>query len=180
MPEEETKPYEEYEIKGALIKIMPSLADQNLFRKLSVQIQEDYKVVEQLLEALGSEIKHQPAEVSTLVHSLLRNYTGTALGYIIDPLHSKSIIVDRITQICEIIMLITERRIMRLLDKVRKGQLAPNDDISREINNIIRLHEISMIAIREVTNRLITLARINAPAPYRPPLANVKMGFDLM
>jgi len=172
----------EYEARGAIIKIMSQTADQHLFRKLSLQVDEDYKVIEEILRELGAEdeIRKQPLEISTLVHYLLKNYMGTALGQIIHPLHGKQIIVDRLIQITELLAIITERRISNMLERIRKGQIPPTEDVSKEIKTIIRMHQISMIAIREALNRFITLLHINAPAPLRPPLANVKMGYDLM
>jgi len=32
--------------------------------------------------------------------------------------------------------------------------------------------------VRELINRLLTTVHINAPATIRPPLANIKIGYD--
>jgi len=38
--------------------------------------------------------------------------------------------------------------------------------------------ELSFLTIRELLNRLLTSVHINAPPPVRPPLVNVKLGYD--
>lgn len=181
MPKKNDQPetQEQVQPQGAIIKVYPEHAERNLFRMLGIQINADVKELEQLLHEMGiEEIKDLPSKEAVMLHFQLRHTTGTTLGQIIDPVNGKGIIVDRIIQTYERVSTIMEKKIEKLLKNMEYSKLN-KIDVVKEVDEIITLYDIAMRCVRETMNKLTTLVSINAPATLRPPLANVKLGYDL-
>lgn len=165
--------------QGAIIKVYPDHAERNLFNKISIQANIDVKELEQLLQEMGiEEIKELPSKEAVMLHFQLRNVIGTTLGQIIDPVNGKGIVVDRIIQAYERVSAIVEKKIEKLIKGMEYSKLN-RIDVIKEVEDIVQIYNISMRVLRETMNRLITLVSVNAPATLRPPLANVKLGYDL-
>jgi len=178
MPENEEM---EFQPRGSIIKVIPDIANRSLFGSLGQQVAEDITDINKILEKLGeTDVKNLPLQVSILVHYLLRNYTTTPLGYIIDPVNGTSILKDRMLQILQLLESIVERKIRELQREARIRRKDPGFDIGQKIDDIINLHHIIMLASRESMNRLRNLQSINARPDKRPPLANVKIGYDII
>ena len=162
--------------RGVIIKIDPRTCEDILFRQMAYQLGEDTSIQEIPKEV--DEIKEIPMRASMLMHFLTKNYLSTLLGgQIISPFMGKMIVLDRISQFGEILLSVCKRRISDLEKRIYEKKMR-GEDFEKEIREILEDFELTFIVIRELINRLLTALHINSPPPIRPPLVNIKLGYD--
>ena len=162
--------------RGVIIKIDSRQAEETLFKQMAYQISEDTRLSE-LPEEI-EKIKDIPMKISTLLHFLTKHYLSVPLGgQIISPLFGKEIVIDRIAQFSEMLLSVINNRLLELQHKIEEKKMK-GEDFEEEIREILTSIDISFIVVRELINRQLTAVHINAPVNLRPPLANVKIGFE--
>ena len=180
MPEEESRRNDE--IVGrrtAVIKIDPLLAEENLFQKLQQQVVKDGKI-EKLLKKFR-EIESGPQTVMALVHVLMRQVLANPLGYIIPPEYGAGIVKDRIVQLATILLNMLAEEVDKFEKEIEQALKEKKDyEVEQTVSKMIALHQNSLIAIREIMNRLLVLYLLNHPPELRPPLAQVKLGMEVI
>lgn len=164
-------------VKGVIIKVDPRNAEESLFKQMSYQVSEDTTIHEFPKEV--DAIKDIPTKVSFLIHFLTKHYMGSVLGgQIISPHMGKDIYLDRSIQFAEVLVTIHNRRLSELEKKINEKKIR-GEDFEYELREMLEWLELSFLTIRELLNRLLTSVHVNAPPPVRPPLVNVKLGYDM-
>jgi len=162
--------------RGVIIKIDARAAEESLFRAMSYQISEDTTIQEIPKEV--DEIKGLPLKASLLIHFLTKHYFGSILGgQIISPHMGKDIVLDRIIQFTEMLLSIHHNRLTSLQKKIVEKKLR-GEDFESELRELLEYLDLVFIVVRELINRQLTAVHVNAPPPLRPPLVNVKLGYD--
>jgi len=162
---------------AVVIKVDPKIVDETLFREF--QIQMEVEPQEQLPEE-AREIKEIPAKVASLIQVLTKHYFASALGgKIISPHFGRDILIDRAIQFTEILFSIHRQRISTLVKKIEEKKLM-GEDFEKEIRELIEYPDLAFVTVRELLNRLLTALHINLPPELRPPLVNVKLGYDVV
>ncbi len=167
----------EREGEGArgIIRVEAGLAEENLFKQLALQILEAYAP-----EEFETRIESMPRMVAKLVHIITKEYFSTPLGgQILDPRYSRDIVIDRVCQFMEVLLNVHRRYIEELLQNIQYKKMK-GEEFRDELAKILNNFKIIYIVARELMNRLLVLSQINLPAPVRPPLANVKLGFEIV
>jgi len=165
---------EEAEQPGYIIKVDSRAAEENLFRLLAYQADSKYAIKTPEVE----EIKRVPSKVSAYIHELTRHYFNTILGgQIISPYMGRDIVLDRAIPFTEVLLSMLHERIQNLSKEIESKKLR-GEDFEKEIRELLEYPEIAFITVRELLNRLLTAVHINAPPHLRPPLVNVKLGYD--
>ncbi len=164
-----------------LVKINPAVAEASLFTKLSVQlspelVQEIKQGKSELLPPERIIVKY-PNQVALMIHTLMRHNTSSVLGQIIPPSMGRTIIIDRISQAATVLLDEYREHVEKVTNKILEKKLR-GEDFEEEIRSLVEMQKLIMIALREITNRLAVLYAINLPVRARPPLANVKMGYE--
>jgi len=161
--------------KGVIIRVDTESVERSLFQQIAKQLLEPYRPedYEQRLERI-------PLEVSKLVELIMKYYVSTPLGgQILDPVHSIDIIIDRIIQFVEILFTVQREYIHEIKSKI-KNRTISREEVEDLVRRLLQNYKIIFITTRELMNRLYVLLQINAPAKIRPPLANVKIGYDVI
>jgi len=162
--------------RGVIIRIDSRAAEEQFFRAMSYQISEDTTIQEIPKEA--EEIKSLPQKASLLIHFLTKHYFGSILGgQIISPHMGKDIVLDRIIQFAEMLLTIHQNRLNNLQKKILEKKLR-GEDFENELRELLEYLDMSFLVVRELINRQLTAVHVNAPPPLRPPLVNVKLGYD--
>jgi len=171
----------ELEYQGALIKVDPIFAERNIFEKIAGSLdQQVLKAMDEVIENLGGrDIEASTIAVKALSYKLKSLFIDPVLGQIIHPIHGKEILMDRIELMCDISLSVLQQRLQSLIDKIKTRQYSPDEDIGGKLAQLLYMYEILTLALRETMNQLLTLFHINVPPTKRPPLANVKIGFDI-
>ncbi len=161
--------------RPTLVRLDSMIAEKSLFEKLSYQVSRELvlpKEKEKEIPAMTF-----ASSVAMMVHSLLRHNTSTTLGHIVSPQWGRKIVVDRIIQACEILIEEYKSKVYETTSKILDKKLR-GEDFEGEVRELIEYQRLTLIAMREVINRYVTLFHINMPSPLRPPLANVKIGYE--
>lgn len=172
--------------RTALIRVTPQFAEGNLIAKLATQVspelqQELRQKPEEELSAYfgGRAVTRYPNVVALMVHVLMRHYTSSVLGHIIPPTMGRTIILDRIRQVASTLLDEYRSYVDEVTRKIAEKKLA-GKDFEDEVRNLIALQKLILIALSELANRWATLYTVNLPVRQRPPLANVKMGIEVI
>ena len=160
------------EPSAALIRIDPRLAMEGLFKGLYIQAADEYQVDEDLAAAQSVSLR-----VHALVEALCKHYFGTVLGQVIHPRFGRGLVIDRIIAANEVIVGLLRRRLVDVLARI---QAADAEEAARLVETMLSDIEFTFIAMREVVNRFMTLLHLNLPASLRPPLANIRIGYDVV
>jgi len=175
MADDDDKDYEEISMKPTIIQVDPGVVENSLFRSMGYQADSHDSL--ELTKEL-EELKGIPDKVGVLLELLTRNYLRTLLGgQIISPLMGEDIVLDRVVQFTEMLMSVYIKNINKLVKNIEAKKIS-GEDFEIELVSLIEYMDSFFIVIREVMNRLITVMHINAPQPVRPPLVNVKIGYD--
>jgi len=165
--------------RAAIVRIDPTVAEEALFRKLQQQVIEDEKIDEVL--ARLSELKSGPEQVAAIVHVVMKQNVGTLLGYIIPPESGAGIIKDRIVQIAVVLLEMLREKVQRIEEEISQSLREGKDyEVNDRVRELIQEHHSAIIAIREIMNRFLVLYHLNLPPGYRPPLAQVKLGMEVI
>jgi len=165
--------------RAAVLKIDPLIAEENLFQKLSKQVESDSSI-RKVLEELKS-VQSGPARTAAIVHMMMRHNVSTLLGHIIPPQSGSKIIKDRIVQAATILLEMLREEVEKLEKEITQSIREGKDfEVGRNVKKMIQLHLDVLIAIREIMNRYIVLYSLNLPPEYRPPLAQVKLGVEVI
>jgi len=165
--------------RKAVIRVNPGLAEETIFRKLPQQVIEDEKI-EDVLERL-SELKSGPERVAAIVHLVMKQNVGTTLGYIIPPETGANIIKDRIVQNATVLLEMLKEEVDKLNIEIEVALREGKDyKVAENVKDIVQVHHESLIAIREIMNRYLVLYMLNMPANMRPPLAQIKLGMEII
>ncbi len=162
-----------------IIKVDPRLAEEQLFQKMGLHSVEMQKLKEPPEDI--KKIREAMARASQMIHEVLTPYMGTILGgQIIDPRNARDIILDRVTQIAEILVGEYRKRVSEFLRKVESIGVRPvnREELVNEALILIEYPRLVQIVLREILNRFITSLYLNAPPHLRPALVNVKIGYD--
>jgi len=175
MSEERERGYARSE-RGLVIKVDSRITEDTLFKEMA------YQIPQQMLPSEVSkdlaDLSSVPRKVTQFVHSILQPYMSTILGgQIISPHMGKDIVIDRIIQFAEIMLVQVQSRLGALSKKIYEKKIR-GEDFEAELRDIFDTIDTSFITVRELINRLLTTVHINAPATIRPPLANIKIGYD--
>jgi len=158
-----------------IIRVDSSIAEDYLFKQIAMQMLEPYAP-----EDFEARIEMIPKAVSKLLHVITKDYFSTPLGgQIMDPRYSKEIVVDRICQFIEILIGVQREYINGLLQRMKSSRIG-GEDFEMEIKKILTNFNIIYIVARELMNRLLIVMQINLPSRMRPPLANVKLGYEII
>ena len=68
---------------------------------------------------------------------------------------------------------------LRLVKKIEEKKLR-GEDFENEIRELLQYPDTAFITVRELINRLLTALHINLPPELRPPLVNLKVGYDVV
>jgi len=162
---------------GYIIKIDSARAEQILFEEMAHNYAKILKAPEipDDIRQLGK----PPDRVALIVHLMMMHYTGTMLGgQIISPQFGLDIFIDRVIQVAEILLHRVGVEKLRELGRKIREKKVKGEDVIRELQEIQAWKTDVFIATREVINRFLTAMHINAPPPVRPPLVNIKLGYD--
>ena len=178
MPEDQKKA-DEVPLEAGIIKIAPQIPEKLLFERLNINIERDANVLS-ILERL-KDVVEGPERVYTIVHILLKQPLSSPLGYIIPPNAGSGILKDRMVQVSSILINFLSDMVKSFENEIMAAiQEGKNYEVEAKTRELIQYHIDAMIAAREAINRLFILYTINLPAKYRPPLANVKFGLDML
>ena len=159
----------------SIIRIDSSVAEDYLFKQIAIQLLEPYTP-----EDFETRIEAIPKTVSRLVHVITKEYFSTPLGgQILDPRYSREILVDRVAQFIEILLSVQREYIRSLKERIRERRIR-GEDFEYELKRILNNFDVIFIVARELMNRLNVLMQINLPGRLRPPLANVKLGYEIV
>ena len=159
-----------------IIKIDPRTVEDILFRQMAYQISEETPIQEIPPEV--ETVKELPTRAAILIHFLTKHYMSTVLGgQIISPYMGRDIALDRIIQYAEMLLSVLYNRLQELEKEIRAKKMR-GEDFEKEVHLMLDNMEIILIVVREITNRILTAMHINSPPPLRPPLVNVKLGYD--
>ena len=183
MPDEEARqpPQQGGAVLGraAIIKIDPLLAEESLFQRLQQQVAATPDIAKIIKEY--SEAESGPKAIMAIVHVLLRQALASPLGYIIPPDAGANIVKDRIVQSATTLLEMLQEQVRKTQEEIEKSLREGRDyEVEKNARRIIALHHLSLLAIREVMNRYIVLYTINLPPNLRPPLAEVKLGMEVI
>jgi len=179
LSEEESKSGAARVAGGAIVKVDPVLAEEVLFQKIPQQVTTTPDVAK-ILKQLN-EVESGPQQVMALVHVLMRQVIATPLGHIIPPEAGARIVKDRIVQSATALLSVLMDRIRELQAEIESSLREGREyEVEEKVRKIISMHLASMVAIREVMNRYLVLYTINLPPNLRPPLAQVKLGMEVI
>lgn len=160
-----------------VIRIDPKAVEETLFREFHYQMEVDEK---EGLPEDAEAIKGVPSKIAGLIQVLTRHYFSSVLGgKIISPHFGKDILIDRAIQFTEILFSIHTQRIADLVKKIEEKRIR-GEDFENEIRELLQYPETAFITVRELINRLLTALHINLPPELRPPLVNLKVGYDVV
>lgn len=163
----------------AIVKVDPLLAEEHFFQKLQQQVVET-RTINEFIKKF-SEVESGPDAVMSLVHILMRQIVSKPLGYIVHPETGASIIRDRIVQSATILIDLLKEEIHNIEMEIEKSLREGRDyEVEKNVRKMVSLHQVGLIAIREVMNRFMTLYTINLPSNMRPPLAQLKLGMEVI
>ncbi len=161
--------------QGVIIRVDTAAAESHLFEKIAKQLLEPYEP-----EDAEARLQRIPLTVAKLLDLIMKHYVSTPLGgQILHPSESSDILIDRISQFAEILFAVQREYIREIKARIRSRTIT-KEEIETQVRNLQQNFDIISITLRELMNRQYVLLQINAPAPLRPPLANIKMGFDIV
>jgi hypothetical protein len=163
--------------RGAILRVDPSVAE-NLFKGITYNLPSEVTLKE-IEDQLRAELSKTPSKVAALIHFGSRVYFQTLLGGQIIPPQARQVLMDRVSQFAQILFQMELKRIRELKAKIQQKALS-GEAFEQELQEIEEEIVTYFIAIREFINRMLTVLYINAPANVRPPLANVKLGFEIL
>lgn len=162
--------------RGVIIKVDTTSVEESLFKQIAQQIVEYRPTKVEEEDTIGKLAE----SIVRIVHIVTKNYFASPLGgQIIDPRRSKNIVVDRIIQFSEILLSVYREYVDAVERKVYEKSINP-EEVEKTISDLVFKIPVIFLAIRELINRMYQLLQINAPANERPPLANIKIGYDLL
>jgi len=151
-----------------VIRLIPELVER-FYRSIAEEITTSEEESVAPPKAVSASLK--------LVNETLKDMLSTFLGQIIDPRWNLPQFRDRACQIIEAMLEYYRKSVKLVIERIREKRLE-GMSIERELEKLDSIETIISIASREIINRLYTLMTINAPAEARPPLANVRLGYE--
>jgi len=153
----------------------------------SVVIRLDPVHVESLFKSLAEaivveeEVKVEPPKIVkaafALVNEMLKEQLSTFLGQILDPRWMNEQFKDKSLRIVELLLDYYRQTARRIVERIKSKQMT-GLDVEEELDKLERLELTISVAAREAIDRMFALMVSNSPADFRPPLVNVKLGFE--
>lgn len=162
-----------------LARIDPNAANELLFKKLPIQADEirmpDETEMPKAFLAAERETKYS----GVLLQKILQLFTSSVLGATVSPRFGKDIILSRLSLVADILINSMEQTVKELKKEIAMKKYT-NQDIERLIDELLSVPPTMIDVIEEASNRLITLAHINLPPEYRPAMANIRIGYEII
>jgi len=164
---------------ATIAAVDPRLAYELFLSQLHIQADETkFKQAEKPLTI--EEAERLSMVFGGLIDRIMNPFTFGPLGSTVSPRFGKDIISSRLRIVIDILFTSLRKSARDLVEEIYAAKQIRAEEISRKIENLARTLEVSLSAVEDAMNRLMTLAHINLPPELRPSLANVRIGYEII